>query len=109
MTEETSKKTNFFKDVLKSIKDLDKYEDFAMEVPRKSFKYLVKLVAIFCAIICIFYTYNIVNNMNDIYAKLKDKLPNFFYSQGVLKVDSKEPIVIEEYKDIFGKMLYHIF
>ena len=27
MTEKSSEKINFFKDVLKSIKDLDKYED----------------------------------------------------------------------------------
>ena len=39
MPEETSK-NNFFKDFLKSIKDLDKYEDFAIEMPKKAFKYL---------------------------------------------------------------------
>ena len=57
MSEENNKKTNFFKEAIKSIKDLDKYEDFALEIPSKAFKYLVKLVAIFCAVICIFYTF----------------------------------------------------
>ena len=105
MSEENSKKTNFFKEVIKSIKDLDKYEDFALELPGKALKYLIKLVAIFCVVISIFYTYQIVNNMNEIYVGLKDKLPEFSYSEGVLNVDSKEPIVIEEYKDEFGKII----
>ena len=105
MSEENSKKTNFFKEVIKSIKDLDKYEDFALELPGKALKYLIKLVAIFCVVISIFYTYQIVNNMNEIYVGLKDKLPEFSYSEGVLNVDSKEPIVIEEYKDEFGKVI----
>ena len=43
MTEENSKKTNFFKDMIKSIKDLDKYEDYALELPKNAFKYLFKL------------------------------------------------------------------
>ena len=105
MSEENNKKTNFFKEVFKSIKDLDKYEDFALEKPSKAFKYLVKLVAIFCILICVFYTYQIVQNMSDIYANLKNKLPEFSYSQGILKMDSEETIVIEEYKDMFGKII----
>ena len=105
MTEESNKKQNFFKDVLKSVKDLDKYEDFALELPKKAFKYLLKLVMIFCAIICIFYTYKIVQNMNNIYINLKNKLPDFSYSEGILTIDSEEPIVIEEYKDVLGKII----
>ena len=41
MTEESNKKNNFFKSALKSIKDLDKYEDFAVEQPKLAFKYFV--------------------------------------------------------------------
>ena len=96
MTEETNKKTNFFKDILKSIKDLDKYEDYALELPQNAFKYLFKLVLLFSAIICVCYTYQIVQNMNDIYEKFKSTLPDFSYAQGTLTVDSKEPIVIED-------------
>ena len=41
MSEENNKKTNFLKETFKSIKDLDKYEDFALEKPSKAFKYLL--------------------------------------------------------------------
>ena len=34
MSEEKNKKTNFFKQAYSSIKDLDKYEDFAIEQPK---------------------------------------------------------------------------
>lgn len=108
MTEETSKKNNFFRDVLKSIKDLDKYEDYALELPKSAFKYLFKLVLLFCTIICIFYTYQIVQNMNDIYASLKDKLPEFSYYDGILTIQTEEPIIIEDYKNIFGNVIIDI-
>lgn len=104
MNEETSKKTNFFKEFLKSIKDLDKYEDFAIELPKNAFKYLLKLVLIFCAIICVFYTYKIVQNVGGIYNNLKEVLPDFSYTQGTITIDTENPIVIEDYKDTFGKI-----
>lgn len=105
MNEETSKKTNFFKEALKSIKDLDKYEDFAVELPKNAFKYLLKLVLIFCIIICLFYTYKIVQNISNIYDNFKETLPDFSYSQGVMEMNSEGPIVIEDYKEIFGKIV----
>lgn len=105
MTEKSSEKINFFKDVLKSIKDLDKYEDYALELPRNAFKYLFKLVLIFSAIICVCYTYQIVQNLNNMYESFKNILPDFSYTQGVLTLDSEETIVIEEYKDVLGKVI----
>lgn len=105
MSEESKKKTNFFKQVFKSIKDLDKYEDFALETPKAAFKYFAKIVLVFALIVSIFYTYKIVENMNNIYGNLKEKLPDFSYSEGNLKVDSEDPIVIEDYKDLFGKII----
>ena len=104
MPEETSK-NNFFKDFLKSIKDLDKYEDFAIEMPKKAFKYFIKLLLIFAIIISFFYTYQIVDNMNKIYANLKEKLPDFSYEQGNLKMSTDKPVIIEDYQDMFGKIL----
>lgn len=105
MSEENNKKTNFFKEAFKSIKDLDKYEDFALEQPSKAFKYLLKLILVFTIIISVFYTYKIVGNMNDIYSNLKTKLPNFSYTEGILSMDSEEAIVIEDYKDVLGKII----
>ena len=105
MTEETSKKTNFFKDVLKSIKDLDKYEDYAIELPKTAFKYLLKLVLLFCVIISIFYSYKIVENLNNIYNNFINIIPDFSYSDGILNVNSENEIVFEDYKEVIGKVV----
>lgn len=105
MSEENKKKTNFFKQAFKSIKDLDKYEDFATELPTKAFGYFVKLLLVFVAIITLFYTYQIVQNMNDMYAEFKNKVPEFSYSKGNLTVDSEEPIIIDDYEDALGKII----
>ena len=61
------KKIGFFKKVIKSIKDFDKYEDFAIERLSESIKYFLKIMAIFAAIISIVYTYKIITNANNIY------------------------------------------
>lgn len=105
MSNKNNKKTNFFKEAFKSIKDLDKYEDFALETPGKAFKYFIKLIAVLCIIVSIFYTYKIVDNMNKVYSDLKDKMPDFSYSQGNLAMVSEEPVIIEDYKDTFGKII----
>lgn len=102
---EEIKKEGFFKKVLKSIKDFDKYEDFVLEKPGESFKYLIKIVAIFCAIVCIAYTYNILNNMNKLYTGIKDKVPEFSYENGELKTETDEPTIIEEYGEMIGTII----
>ena len=105
MSEEKNKKTNFFKQAYSSIKDLDKYEDFAIEQPKENLKYLLKLVAIFTIIIACFYSYKIVDSLTEIYVTFKNNVPEFSYSQGVLKVDAEQPIIIEEYEEAIGKVI----
>ena len=105
MAEETKKEEGFFKKVLKSIKDFDKYEDFALEGKGVAFKYLIKLIAIFCAIICIAYTAKIVTNVNKLYIGLKEKLPEFSYQEGNLSTETEEPTIIEDYGDTIGTII----
>lgn len=105
MNEETSKKTNFFKEALKSIKDLDKYEDFAIEPPKKAFKYFFILVLMFSIIISCFYSYKIVNSLRSIYTNLKDILPEFSYSNGIITDNLEEQLIIEDYENSLGKII----
>ena len=51
--QKTKTKRSFFKDVLKSIKDFDKYEDFLIEGMGRNVIYLSKIVAIFTLVIAI--------------------------------------------------------
>lgn len=100
-----NKKTNFFKQAFKSIKDLDKYEDFATEQPKQAFKYLFKLIFVFALIISIFYTYKTVASIIDIYSNIKDVIPEFSYANGELKVDGEQPIIISQLEEDLGKII----
>ena len=102
---EKNKKSNFFKEAFKSIKDLDKYEDFALETPKVSFKYFIKLILVFVVIISFFYTLKIVDNCKNVYSTMKEKLPEFSYSNGTLNMETEEPIIIDDYSETFGKIL----
>ena len=103
--EEVIKKQNFFKDLIKSIKDFDKYEDFAIEGVGKSIKYFIKILLIFCAAICIAYTYKIAKNTNNVYTSLKDKIPNFTYENGELITENTDAVIIEEYGETVGSII----
>ena len=105
MSEENNKKTNFFKESFKSVKDLDKYEDFAGEQPKVAFKYLLKLVLVFTIIVTAFYSYKIVDSLNNMYSNLKDVLPEFSYSNGQLTVNGEQPIILEQFEESIGKVI----
>lgn len=103
--EECKKKTNFFKQAFKSVKDLDKYEDFATEQPKVAFKYLLKLVLIFAIIVTAFYSYKIVASLNNIYTNLRDLIPEFSYTAGTLTVNNEQPIVFKQFEESIGKII----
>lgn len=103
--EESKKKTNFFKQVLKSIKDLDTYEDFATELPKEAFKYLLKLALIFVMIVTLFYSFKIVESLNNVYGRLKTILPDFSYSNEKLDVSIEKPIILNQFEETIGKII----
>lgn len=103
--EENNKKTNFFKQALKSVKDLDKYEDFAEEQPKVAFKYFLKLILIFTVIVTSFYSYKIVESLNDTYNSLNTIVPEFSYSNGKLTVNGEQPIILNQLEESIGKVI----
>jgi len=108
MSEEVKKRNNFFKDLIRSIKDLEKYEEFALEKPTESFKYILKLILLLVIIITACYTYKGITNTKKIYLELKELLPDFSYKDGILYVDSEEPIIIKSSEDILGTIIIDI-
>lgn len=105
MSKENNQKTNFFKQAFKSVKDLDKYEDFAAELPKNAFKYLLKLILVFTIIVTAFYSYKIVDSLNFVYSNLKSVVPEFSYSKGDLTLSEKQPIVLEQFEKTIGKIV----
>lgn len=59
-------KRNFFKDIWTSIRDFEKYEEFAADKISKAIKYLVLLTLIFTLIISLNYTYKFYLTLTDV-------------------------------------------
>ncbi len=101
MEEKEVKKTklSFFKRVLISIKDFDKYQIFAVEKLSKSIKYLFQIVAIFVIIISSLLTYKFFNIIQYSLNYFENEIPNLKYEENILSVDTDKIIKIEQNKD----------
>ena len=60
------KKRNFFKDIWTSIRDFEKYEEFAADKVTDVIKYLLLLTLIFTLIISAIYTYKFHLTITDV-------------------------------------------
>ena len=81
---EEVKKNSFFKDFLKSIKSFEKYEDFALEGMKKSSKYILKLISLFCLIVSISSTIYIFSIVHKVFNDLKNTTVNFSFKNNKL-------------------------
>ena len=102
---EEVKKNSFFKDFLKSIKSFEKYEDFALEGMKKSSKYILKLISLFCLIVSISSTIYIFSIVHKVFNDLKNTTVNFSFKNNELNVESDDTIEIDNYKNIYGKII----
>lgn len=97
MTNENKK--SFFKELLKSIKDFEKYGEFAVEETKTSIKYLMKLVLIMIIVITSIYTYTFINTFNTGIEYFKNNIPDLEYNNGKLTVNSEESIILNTNSD----------
>lgn len=93
MEEET--KISFFKRVLISIKDFDKYKIFALEKLGKSIKYVFQLSLILMIFIALSFTIKYGMLINKGLNYIKEDLPDFTYENGNLNFNIEEPLVLE--------------
>ena len=99
------KGNGFFKDVLKSIKDFDKYEDFGLEGAGKTSGYLIKLVAIFTIIITCMTVYKFSNSVKEAINYFDAKVTDLSYADGILTVNNNEKFEVASDKYITGKII----
>lgn len=99
------KGNGFFKDVLKSIKDFDKYEDFGLEGVGKTSGYLIKLVAIFTIIITCMTVYKFSNSVKEAINYFDAKVTDLSYADGILTVNNNEKFEVASDKYITGKII----
>lgn len=84
------RKNSFLRDILKSIKDFDKYEDFGLEGLGKTLLYLLKIVAILVLIVTSMSLYQFSNNINDLVEYFEANIENVEYDNGILMANNNE-------------------
>ncbi len=94
------KKQGFFRNAWTSIREFEKYEEFAANKVVAAIKYILILTLIFTVLITVAYTlkfYDIVKNAREY---ISENVEEIKIENGKLKVSSDEPIIVENENSI---------
>lgn len=101
----TKEKKSFVKDVIKSIKDFDKYEDFALESLGRTLCYILKIVAILVLAITCVSIYQFSQMFNTAIKYFENNIENVTYDNGILNINDNEKLVISDFEEYFGEII----
>lgn len=90
------KNNSFFKELFASIKDFDKYQDFAIQKVSKEIIYALKLIAIFTFIISLAFTYKIHTEKNKLVKYIDENVSDIKFENGKLSVNNDEKIMLKD-------------
>lgn len=90
------KETGFFRKVYNSIVKIEKYPDMAAQGFPKAISYITKLVVILSIVLCLGMVYQTHGLIQEGVNYLQNDFPDFSYKDGILTVNSEEPIIIED-------------
>lgn len=97
MQEENAEKMNFFKRVISSIKDFDKYQDFAVERTSKALAYLLIIMTIFSFAIAGAFTYKFGKSFNEGVSYFKENINELNFDGETLSINNgEEKTIINE-------------
>lgn len=99
------KEISFFKKILISIKDFDKYAELATLSINKTMLYIMKLIAIYTIVVATISVYQISIRVNDLYNYIKNDIGEISYKDGILEISNNEPIILENEKNIINKVI----
>ena len=98
-------KLPFWKRALASIKDFDKYQDFALENLAIGIKYFLKIMLVFSIVVAIAFSIKLSTLINKGQNYLKNEMPEFEYKDGILQIDQTEAIILEDSNVFPGVMI----
>ena len=90
----------FFRDIWTSIKDFEKYEEFAADDILKSTKYILLIIMLFTIIITSAFTYKLCLIVQDVREYIDQNIEEISFVNGKLDIKSNETIVIENDKQV---------
>lgn len=98
-------KIGFFKSVLYSITNIEKYPEMAAQGIANAIKYLMKIMLIFSVLVCIGLTYQFYSLVNQGVEYARNELPDANYEDGILTVDSEEAIIIKNEESVINNII----
>ena len=97
------KGNGFFKKVKYSIFNIEKYPEMATEGIGKALSYIAKLVVILAIVLSIWILWQTYQIIKEGVSYLENQFPDFSYSDGILTVNTEEPITIDN--EQFGRII----
>lgn len=95
---QVSKNNSFFKELFISIKDFDKYEEFAINKSYKSIFYIIKIIIIFTIVVSLAFTYKIHLEKNKLAQYINENITNINYENEKLSINNNNIIVSENHE-----------
>ena len=105
--QQTKKRDGFFKTVLKSIKDFDKYEQFGLEGMGRTCLYLLQMVAIITIIVVAVLIYQFSTTMQSAVIYFNDNVQEMSYTDGILTVNSNQKLEVDTNSTIAQKIIVY--
>lgn len=99
------KEISFFKKLIISIKDFERYPELASKSWTKVLPYLVKLLTIFVIVASFASVYALAEQVQSGLEYVKEELPNFTFSNNELKMEQEEPILYENMDKLFDTII----
>ena len=93
----------FFKKVKYSVFNIEKYPEMATEGLGKALSYIAKLVLILAIVLSIWILWQTYQIIKEGVSYLENQFPDFSYSDGILTVNTEEPITIDN--EQFGRII----
>jgi len=100
MAEENTNKMNFFKRIITSIKDFDKYQIFALEKTSTAIKYLMLLMLIFSMVIAATFTLQFKVSLDDAIKYFNENIYEVTYKEEILSINEGNEKIILTDKEI---------
>ena len=99
------KEISFFKKLIISIKDIEKYPELASKTWIKVVSYLLKLLAVFTILISFAFSYTISKEIENCKQFINNDIPDFKIENNELKLSNNEPIIIENQQNIINLIM----
>ena len=100
--ESQEKKLGFFRKVLMSIKDFEKYDVFLKENIGQAFLYLIKIMLIYSILVTVLSTYSFATNLNKVFNRFNEQVESLKYEEGTLTINDNKKIEISDLSDEIG-------